>query len=232
MFLMIALQERESRALTDALHDGPMQELTGILLSLASLRRNLTEDLAERVTQIETRLRDTAATLHRPPSPFRPGSSPRQMLELGLTQRVEGVLVERLYISLDLDSAPPVLGEVAVLLAAVQLLLQESDPIHQAARALVSVRARPEGIDLALRVAYADTVQPFAPDLTAEADDQVRPAGADDEDGPLATRDNAASWRERLAPIAQLLGAELRTDPATGAWSAAVRLPRRGNRQR
>ncbi|WP_018639193.1 sensor histidine kinase [Parafrankia elaeagni] len=251
LFLMIALQERENRALTDALHDGPMQDITGILLSLASLRRGLPEDTAERIAQIETRLRDTTATLHRPPPPFRPGNSPRQMLELGLTQRVEGVLVERLYISLDIDSSPPVIGEVAVLLATVQLLLQESDPIHQAARALVAIRSSPEGIDLALRVAYAATAtQPYAPDLTARASptsaapapggaggpgpaDDAAAAAADEgtpEDTP--PRDSAASWLERLRPVAELLGAQLRADSVTGAWSAMVRLPRRSARPR
>ncbi|MCK9901718.1 hypothetical protein CC117_08865 [Parafrankia colletiae] len=248
LFLMIALQERENRALTDALHDGPMQDITGILLSLASLRRGLPEDTAERIAQIETRLRDTTATLHRPPPPFRPGNSPRQMLELGLTQRVEGVLVERLYISLDIDSSPPVLGEVAVLLATVQLLLQESDPIHQAARALVAIRSSPEGVNLALRVAYAATAtQPYAPDLTARASPTSgtpAPAGADgpgpandaaaDEGTPedIIPRDSAASWLERLRPVAELLGAQLRADSATGAWSAMVRLPRRSARPR
>jgi hypothetical protein len=213
LFLMIALQERESRTLTEALHDGPMQDLTGILLSLASLRRSLSEDTAEQLSQIETRLRDTAATLHRPSPPFRPGNSPRQMLELGLTQRIEGVLVERLHISLDIDASPPVLSEVAVLLATVQLLLQESDPIRQAARALVAVRSRPESIDLALRVVYSSPVRP-------------------DDSDPDSAQGTGPSWLERLEPVAVLLGATLRADPGTGAWSAMVRLPRRDNRTR
>ncbi|OAA25573.1 hypothetical protein UG55_10217 [Frankia sp. EI5c] len=237
LFLMIAVQERESRALTEALHDGPMQDLTGILLSLASLRRDLPEEAADRVAQLETSLQDAAAALHRPPPPFRPGNSPRQMLELGLTQRVEGVLVDRLYISLDIDSSPPALSEVAILLATVQLLLQESDPIHQATRALVSVRSRPEGIDLALRVAYAGTPQPFTADRIVgagsagnDAGEAGAGAGGHDGAGPGSetVRENETSWLGRVQPVADLLGAQLRTDPGTGSWSAVVRLPRRG----
>ncbi|OHV27962.1 hypothetical protein BBK14_18540 [Parafrankia soli] len=199
MFLMIALQERANRALVEELHDGPMQELTGILLSLASLRRGLPAEAAAQIIQIETRLRDAAAALHRPQPPFRPGNGPRQMLELGLTQRVEGVLVDRLYTSLDIDVAPPALAEVAVVLATVQLLLQESDPLERPARALVAVRSSAEHVELALRVAYADGFRPDA-----------------------AT----AGRLERLRQVADVLGARLSPDAVTSAWSAAVRLPR------
>ncbi|MEX5709036.1 hypothetical protein AB1484_12180 [Parafrankia sp. FMc6] len=48
-----------------------MQELTGILLSLASLRRGLPAEAAAQITQIETRLRDAHRGAHRHQPPAR-----------------------------------------------------------------------------------------------------------------------------------------------------------------
>lgn len=217
---VVALHEREDRAVVAALHDGPMQEITAILLELASIRRATGGPAADRLHDIENRLHDTVASLHRPPSPFRPGHDPRQILELALAQRVAGLLTDDLQTRWEIDEFPPDPGTIAVLITAVQLLLQANDPVRRADRLSVEVRSGPEDVELTLWVVPAE-------------------AGRNEEE-------RAA----RLARTAEILGARLTVGPGAGhgpsgsrttygpspsemddvpgtGWSASLRMPAR-----
>ncbi len=198
--LLVALQERGHRVSAERLHDGPMQDFTAILLDLASVRRRLPDDLADRVSSIENRLRATTVSLHQPPSPFRLGHDARSTLTSGLSQRVDGLLVDHLDTDLCFERGEPTGGEIAVALAAVQLLLMASDPVGTGERARLSARCGPAGLDLEL------SVQPGRHEPPADA------ARAD-----------------RLRPLADLLGARLHHDRDTGAWTAALTLDRSGS---
>ncbi|MCK9897634.1 histidine kinase [Frankia sp. AgB32] len=195
--LLVALQERGHRVSAERLHDGPMQDFTAILLDLASVRRRLPDELADRVNTIENRLRATTVGLHQPPSPFRLDHDARRTLTTGLSQRVDGLLVDHLDTDLRFDDGEPTGGEIAVALAAVQLLLMASDPVGTGERARVSARCGPDGLDLLL------SVQPSRHEPPADA-----------------------ARAGRLRPLADLIGAELRHDPDTGAWKAALTLER------
>ncbi|CAO5156180.1 Histidine kinase [Frankia sp. AiPs1] len=197
--LLVALQERGQRALATHLHDGPMQEFTAILLELASVRRRLPDDLAERLVAIEERLRATTLALQLPPSAFRLGNDARHALISGLAQRVDGLLVDRLDTELHVEEDPPTYEEIAVALAAVQVLLLASNPINAGEQAWLSARSRPGGLDLCLRM------HPSGHELPA---DEARAA--------------------RLRPVADLIGADLRHDAESASWTATIHLGRLG----
>ncbi|MCM3884038.1 histidine kinase [Frankia sp. R82] len=195
--LLVALQERGQRAMAVRLHDGPMQEFTAVLLELASVRRRLPGELAERVVEIEDRLRATTFELQLPPSIFRLGHDAPAALTAGLDQRVAGLLVDRLDTELHLEENPPSDAEIAVVLAAVQVLLMASNPHATGERAWLSVRTGPAGVDLRLG---------------------VRPSGHE----PPADEARAG----RLRPLAQLIGADLRHDAEAARWTATLHLAR------
>ncbi|EIV94411.1 hypothetical protein [Frankia sp. QA3] len=195
--LMVALQERGHRSLAERLHDGPMQDFTAVLLELASVRRRLSGDLADRIGGIEHHLRSATSGLQLPPGAFRLGYDARRALAAGLALRVDGLLVDRLDTDLQVDEHPPTRAEISVVLATVQLLLMASDPVGTGEHAWLAVRSAPAELDLRLR---------------------VRPGGYE----PPADAARAA----RLRPVADLIGVELRHDAATGGWSAALRLDR------
>ncbi|SNQ48769.1 conserved hypothetical protein [Frankia canadensis] len=198
--LVIDLQERAQRAAADRLHDGPMQEFTAILLELASVRRRLPAGPAERVLAVENRLRLTTVGLQAP-SVFRLAHDARAALIAGLTQRVDGLLVDRLDTELRVEAHPPTLTEVAVVLGAVQLLLTAGSPHRRGEHAWLSAESGPDGLALRLRV------RPPGP----------RPGSAADQDPAPAAL---------LRPLADLIGATVTDDPATTTWSAALHVPR------
>ncbi|WP_261555211.1 histidine kinase [Frankia tisae] len=197
LHLMVALQERGHRSLTERMHDGPMQEFTAVLLDLASVRRRLSGDLADRVGEVENHLRAATNALQLPPGVFRFGYDARQSLTAGLTLRIAGLLVDRLDTDLQVDEHPPTHAEISVVLATAQLLLQASDPVGTGEHAWLAVRSAPAEVSLLLR---------------------VRPRAYE----PPADAARAA----RLRPVADLIGVELRHDASTGGWSAAFRLDR------
>lgn len=196
--LLVSLQEREHRALAERLHDGPMQDFTAVLLELASVRRQLggtRADLAARITAIEAHLRGTVTSLHLAPSAFRLGNDARRVLEVGFAHRVSGLLVEQIDVDIDVTDHPPGPGDLAVTLAAVQLLLQASNPHGIGEHATVLVRSTAGGLDLRL---------------------SVRPRDCE----PSAD----AARMSRLRPLAELIGVELCHDPGAETWDAHLHL--------
>jgi hypothetical protein len=200
--LIVAGQERERRHWGDVFHDGPIQDLTAVLLGCAAVRRGLPEPEAEKLAVIETQLRDAMSALHLPAPAFRVGNDARTILESALASRVRGPLTRDLDVVLELDEPGPTRAELAELLAAVQLLLSEADPRRPALAASVTIRAREDGVALTLRA---------APDPRAAA-------------GPDAAAD-AAARTERFARLATILGAQITEDEPGGAWCAALSWP-------
>jgi len=201
--LMVVGQERTRQHLNDVLHDGPIQDLTAILLSLAAVRRTLAAPDAEKLTAVENQLRDAIAALHLPPAAFRPGYDARRILDTTLATRVRGPLARELDTSLEVDGPAPTRAELAELLAVVQLLLLESDPLRPARHASVRVRSGRDTVTLTLRA---------TPDSC--------PASAAD-----AARD-AAERTDRLRHVAAIVGAHVSEDGPGGAWRASVTWPR------
>jgi signal transduction histidine kinase len=195
--MMVFLQDRGQRVAADRMHDGPMQDFTAILLELATIRRQLPAALSERISSIEDRLRTTSLGLQPPPNVFRISHDARQSLAAGLSQRVDGLLVDQLETDLRVETHPPTLTEIAVSLAAVQLLLAASSPHRPAEQAWLTAESRPDGLDLRLR---------------------VRPRGPRLETDP--TRSGL------LRSLADLIGARLAHDPADSTWSATLHVSR------
>ncbi len=205
--LLVELQEREHRYVSDLLHDGPMQEFTAVLLALGRVRTTLGADVGEQLAAIEARLRETVISLHRPLPPFRPGNDARAVIEMTLAQRVHGLLADALEVDVDVDAWPPTWAELPVLLAVIQLLLLTGEPTRPVARAAVAVRSDLGGVELRLQVVPAEAHE------TSEA-----PGIAD------AARIRAA----RLHALADAVGAQVECDPGGWAWRAVLTLPRPG----
>ncbi|WP_163548970.1 histidine kinase [Candidatus Frankia nodulisporulans] len=196
--MLVALQERGQRAMATRLHDGPMQEFTAVLLELASVRRQLSGALAERVAAMEDRLRAAALELQLPPGVFRLGHDATEALIAGLRQRVDGLLVDRLDTDLRLAEYPPTDAEISAVLGAVQVLLLASNPYATGERAWLSVRSGPAGLDLSLAVCPSGHEPPT---------DEARAA--------------------RLRPLADAIGADLCHDAEAARWTATLHLARR-----
>ncbi|WP_052710934.1 hypothetical protein [Pseudofrankia sp. DC12] len=202
--LIAAGQERERQHLCDAFHDGPIQDLTAVLLTCAAVRRTLDGPAAERLAAVETQLRDAITTLQLPAPAFRAGRGASKILTTALTNRVRGALAHELDAVLDVDDVPPSRAEVAEVLSAVQLLLLESDPWRPARRAVVTVRSGHDGVALTL---WAVPDRCSATSVDAAHD--------------------AAARAVRLRRVAAIVGARITEDQPGGAWRASVSWPRR-----
>ncbi|MBL7497724.1 hypothetical protein I6A84_38295 [Frankia sp. CNm7] len=203
MRLMVAGQERERRHLCDAFHDGPIQDLTAVLLTCSAVRRSLSGPAAEQLAALESQLRDTITSLRLPPPAFRAGSDARKILETALAGRVRGPLAHTLDTVLDVDDPEPDRGQIAELLGAVQLLLQEGDPLRPAAHAQVTIRSGKDGVALTLRV----TPDPLSTAASPDAGQHAR------------------ARTERLSRIAALTGTQVVEDRPGGLWSASLAWP-------
>ncbi|ADP84700.1 histidine kinase [Pseudofrankia inefficax] len=202
--LIAAGQERERQHLCDAFHDGPIQDLTAVLLTCAAVRRTLDGPAAEKLAAVETQLRDAITTLQLPAPAFRAGSDASKILTTALTNRVRGTLARELETVLDVDEAPPSRAEIAEVLSAVQLLLLESDPWRPARRASVTVRSGPDGVTLTL----CASPDPCSATSLDAAHDAVARAG-------------------RLRRVAAIVGARITEEQPGGSWRASLSWPRR-----
>lgn len=201
--LIAAGQERERQHLCDAFHDGPIQDLTAVLLTCAAVRRTLTGPAAEKLAAVETQLRDAITTLQLPTPAFRAGSDARRVLTSALASRVRGPLARELDAVIEVDDAPPNRAELAEVLSAVQVLLLESDPWRPARHASVTIRSSQDAVTLTLRA----------------LPDPCSATGLD------AAHD-AAARTGRLRRVGSLVGAHITEDQAGGGWGAALTWPR------
>lgn len=200
--LLTAVQEREHRYRNDEFHDGPVQDLTAVLLGLAALRRTLEAEQATRLAEIETQLREAITAARRPPLAFRAGNDARAVLESALAARVHGPLADVLDVVIEVEDHPPTRDELAELLAIVQTLLVQSDPVRPATHVAVTIRSGPD--EVAVTVAATPAVTPEV-------------AAAPETAGQAAVR----SRRLRLA--AEAVDATLTEDRPGGRWQAVAR---------
>jgi CheY-like chemotaxis protein len=196
-----ALRERERQHLADFLHDGPIQELTSMLLGMGLVRRSLSAGTPERLSTVDDRLASledqlsaTMATLRTELGGWRAHVHSPDSFQATLRQRVPGLLADELVLA-DRPGLSP--SEVMTVVAVVELLLLGLDIQEPVAEA--TVEARREGADVALSLRARRR-----PRMVPPAEDQLR--------------------RARIDRLAGLLGATVRADDAGLEWTVDVLL--------
>lgn len=216
----VALAERQRRYAAETLHDGPMQEFTAVLLGLGQLRHGLDSQHADRLTELEIRLRDTVAALRAPASVWRSDLAAPELLDRVLRSWVEGPLADRL--DLTVRGAPLDRRDVAGVVGLVQFVLHELDPVTPVRSAVVNVEGLPAAVSIQIRAVPAQ-----APDAHQAGDTTTDETTTDETAQNRATDETAAAARLRELVVA------LRADASRSAdagWTVRLRLPRRPDR--
>jgi signal transduction histidine kinase len=194
----------ERRRLAADLHDGPVQDIAGLALSLGAAARTTTGAGAAVLDESATTLRAAVSTLRSSMSAIQPPVPDRQGLVAALDDatargRAAGVRVV-IDVPATIEAAP------AALLATVRFVRESvANTVRHAAASAVEVVVRRTGEDLVVVV----------------ADDGV----GFDPDGVLSTRRSGHLGTTLLRQIAEDAGGSLRlrTAPGTGArWELAI----------
>ena len=226
--VIVALAERQRHYAAEVLHDGPMQEFTGILLALGQLRKGLDAEYTARLTEVETKLRDTVTALRPAASVWQADLAPAALLDAVLRNWVDGPLAERLDLTVDhaVDSAALDRQEIAAVVGLVQLVLHELDPTAQVQSASVSVRCLPTAVDVRVSAVPATRLDADETDDT-ETDESETDESETEEDGDddLRADDEAGARGVRLHLLATALRARASQD-SDGNWTVQLLLPR------
>jgi DNA-binding response OmpR family regulator len=189
-----ALRERERLHLALFLHDGPIQELTAVLLSLGTVRHSMPPEAAARLGELEDILSSTMSSLREELAAWRPHARSTGSVAAALRQRIVGLLAESLTVETE---APTPLdpNEIASVIGFVELTLLEIEPNRAVKSAHVFVHADDTHITVLL----------------------TTPRGGTD-------RASTSARRARLTMLADMLGARVGADNHTGRWEVRIQM--------